>query len=511
MKQDNFFKTEAIWSQEFAKTVDRLSQELVPELLLMEHAGLAIKEQVVGCQGLASDKIVIVAGSGNNGGDALVVARLLADYQPDVVLVDDGMHSVTANRQLQMVRALHINIFVYRRNLLQRYADQQLLIIDGLVGLGLRAPLRDDLSLLITEINNLPRKQVIAIDLPTGLQTDSAKIDNAVVQADYTVTFGGKKPSQVLAGSKDFCGSVTVAEIGFPAQIIRQTQQRLSPLLHELMIEPLLACQPFAGLPASAHKYQRGHVLVIGGSRGKYGAPLMSGLAALRGGAGWVSVAVDSDQQPMVLPLTYEDFFREATVAVPELKEFVSDRQVRVIIIGPGTVEPIVTDELWDFFVNFTAGGGRVVIDAAATNGLLASNCRATDGIILLPHAGEWRKLPAEPVYDLTTIAKAKKIAEHHGVTLIYKDASPIVFAQQTPIYICPFGRNNLAKAGSGDLLAGLVGAYLLRPLSPVQAFAIAYAKLATVANNNQFGDHGLIATDLLTSCSTIDKPVVAT
>ena len=499
MQHDIPLATEAIWDQEFSKTIDRLSQELVPELLLMEHAGLAVKEQVIRCQGLVSDKIVIFAGSGNNGGDALVVARLLADYQPDVVLIDSTMHSSTANRQLQMVRALHINVFVYRRNLLQRYVDQQLLIIDGLVGLGLRAPLRDDLSLLIAEINNLPRKRVIAIDLPTGLRTDSAEIDSAVVQADYTVTFGGKKPSHVLAGSKDFCGSVTVAEIGFPTQIIRQTQQRLPPLLNELKVEPLLACQPFADLPASAHKYQRGHVLVIGGSRGKHGAPLMSGLAALRGGAGWVSVALDSDQQPMILPLTYEDFFRSATVAVPELREFVNYRQVRVIVIGPGTIEPIITDELWDFFVSFTEGGGRVVIDAAATNGLLANNYRATDGIILLPHTGEWRKLPADPVYDLTTIADAKKIAERHGVTLIYKDASPIVFARQTPVYICPFGKNNLAKAGSGDLLAGLVGACLLRPsLLPAQAFAIAYAKLTTVANNNQFADHGLIPTDLL-------------
>ena len=490
-------QTEAIWSQEFAQTVDRLTQDVVPELLLMEHAGLAVKEQVIRGQGLANDKIVIVAGSGNNGGDALVVARLLADYQPDVVLVDSTMHGPTANRQLQIVRSLHINVFVYRRNLLQRYAGQQLLVIDGLIGLGLRPPLRDNVSLLIAEINDLPSKQVIAIDLPTGLKTDSAEIDSEVVQADYTVTFGAKKPAHLLAGSKDFCGSVTVAKIGFPDHIIRQTRQQLPPLLHELKIEPLLACQPFADLPASAHKYQRGHVLVIGGSRGKHGAPLLSALAALRGGAGWVSVALDSDQHPMILPLTYEDFFRQATVAVPELSEFVSYRQVRVIIIGPGTVRSVITDELWEFFTRFTNDGGRVVIDAAATGGLLANDYRA-DGVILLPHAGEWRKLPAEPPSDLTTIAHAQKIAERCGFTLIHKDASPLVFARQTPVYVCPFGRNNLAKAGSGDLLAGLVGSYLLRPLLPAQAFAIAYAKLATVADNNPFGEHGLMATDLL-------------
>lgn len=493
-------EVEEVWGQEFVRTVDRLAQDVVPELLLMEHAGLAVREQVISCRGLVDEKIIIVAGSGNNGGDALVVARLLADYRPEVILLDDVMHSSIANRQLQIVRALRLNIFVYRRNLLHRYADQRLLIIDGLIGLGLRPPLRDDVSALIAEINNLPRKRVIAIDLPTGLKTDDAKIDGEVVQADYTVTFGAKKPAHVLAGSKDFCRVVTVANIGFPDSVIRQTRRQLPVLLHELQFESLQACQPFADLPASAHKYQRGHVLVIGGSRGKHGAPLLSGLAALRGGAGWVSVAIDSDQHPMILSLTYEDFFREATVAVPELSKFVSHRQVRVIVIGPGTVVPIITDELWDFFIKFTDDGGRVVIDAAATTGLLANNYRANDGIILLPHAGEWRKLPAEPPTDLTTIASAQKIAEHHGFTLIHKDASPLVFARQTPVYICPFASNNLAKAGSGDLLAGLVGACLLRPLSPTQAFAIAYAKLATIANtvSNKFGKHGLMVSDLL-------------
>lgn len=495
MPQDLPLQAETIWSQEFSKTIDRLTQDIVPELLLMEHAGLAVKEQVIRCRESTNDKILIVAGSGNNGGDALVVARLLADYKPDVILLDSTMHGSTANRQLLIVRGLHINVFVYRRNLLQRYADQQLIIVDGLIGIGLRPPIRDDVSLLIAEINSLPKKQVIAIDLPTGLSTDSAKTNGEVIQADHTVTFGAKKPAHLLAGSKDFCGSVTVAKIGFPDHLVQQTQQRSPSLLHELKIEPLLECQPFADLPASAHKYQRGHTLVIGGSRGKHGAPLMSGLAALRGGAGWVSVALDSDQQPPILPLTYEDFFREATVAVPALSEFVSYRQVRVIVIGPGTVTPIITDELWDFFTRFTGDGGRVVIDAAATGGLLANDYRA-DSIILLPHAGEWRKLPAEPPVDLPTIASAKKIAEHHGFTLIYKDASPLIFARQTPVYICPFGKNNLAKAGSGDLLAGLVGSYLLRPLSPSQAFAIAYAKMATVAN--KLGEHGLIASDLL-------------
>lgn len=469
----------------------------------MEHAGIAVKKYALQL-GARAKKIVIIAGCGNNGGDALVAARLLRDNDPDVILLEAEARTPLCVTQLQTVRALGINTCLYTKGLLAKYQEQEVFIIDGICGLGLQGAVREKTRDIIAEVNALATATVLAIDIPSGLETDRAATATDALRADATLTFGGLKPVHVLAPGQDWCGKIFLADIGFPPQTVAEIHQKTKPVLHWVEAEKLLTPDPVTvGLPASAHKYERGHVLVIGGSYGKHGAPLLAALAALRNGAGRVSVALDHDAStpPLPLELTYEIFFRTGRVAVPQLAQFVDSSRVKVIVIGPGTVTPVIDRELWQFFLSYSANGGYVVIDAGACNGVLAAGGQAQNRIILTPHPGEWRRLDTVPLPepdDPASISASKRLATKKGLTLVYKNSRPLVFSASDHVYVCPFGNNNLAKAGSGDVLCGLIASYALTHLELPQAFLTAYAKLATTADKACSDGRGIVPTALL-------------
>lgn len=501
--------TQPIWSQQLAEAVDSASCALMPPLLLMERAGAAIHAQALQ-HGAARRKIIVLVGGGNNGGDALVAARLLASCQPQVVLLTAEPRSELAAQQLQIYTAVTQTQAVdllYRPGLLTRYAEQKVFIIDGIAGLGQRGAAQGTMQEIIAAVNAMPQAEVLAIDIPSGLAADGDTSIGTSIRADLTLTFGARKAAHVLSASRAQCGAVRVADIGFPPHCVQAAQHTHPPQLHWVNPEPLRSADPCAALPCTAHKYQRGHVLIIGGSRGKYGAPLLSGLAALRAGAGLVSVALaqhDGEMPPgLPLELVYEYFFSDGKVDSTALAEFVAARRVRVIVIGPGTVTAIIDDQLWQFLQQYTDAGGFVIIDAAAVSGVLAR--RAKQGILLTPHPGEWERLStaSTPHPDtLALCAAVKRRAVAQGLHLVYKSACPLLFTPQAaePVYACDGGDNSLAKAGSGDVLCGLSAAYLLALRAITPAFCTAYAQLAAHAKllSARQGQHALLPSDLL-------------
>lgn len=479
----------------------------------MEHAGLAIYRQALR-QGAAQRKIIIIAGGGNNGGDALVAARLLHQYNPTVILLNTKQRSALNAEQLRIYLALTgatQESLLYRQGRLAQFGRQKVLVIDGIAGLGWRGEARGAVQEIITAVNAMSAAEVLAIDIPSGLATDGNTSINTAISANVTLTFGARKAVHVLAASRAWCGTVQVADIGFPSACVQTAKQAHPPPLSWVDVEQLLAAEPFANLPRTAHKYQRGHVLVIGGSRGKYGAPLLSGLAALRSGAGLVSVALaqPDDEQPQGLPLElmYENFFRHGRVDCKQLAEFVTSKRVRVIVIGPGTVAAVIDDALWEFLQKFTAAGGLVVIDAAAVSGMLGR--KAEQGVLLTPHVGEWERLGGTKLthpHTTSQCAEVKRMAEAQGLYLVYKNACPLLFSAQTndPIYVCEGGDNSLAKAGSGDVLCGIIAAYMLAYGEVTPAFLVAYAQLRQRAQMMRatLGQHALLPSDLLSPLS---------
>ena len=546
--------TQPIWSHQLATAVDTVSCALMPALLLMERAGAAIHAQALQ-HGAAQHKIIILVGSGNNGGDALVAARLLHAYQPEVVLLNAKPSSALAAQQLHIYTAVtqtQAADLLYRQGMLTKFAAQKVFVIDGIAGLGWRGEARGTVQEIITAVNAMPDAKVLAIDIPSGLATDGATASHdslplsashdslplsaspdslplsaspdslplsashdslplssssTAIKADVTLTFGARKAAHVLTASRALCGTVHVADIGFPSHCVQEAMNQHPPQLHWVDSEPLMTANPFAALPRTAHKYQRGHVLIIGGSQGKYGAPLLSGLAALRAGAGLVSVALDQrdEQQPQGLPLelVYEYFFRDGTVDSAELAKFVAARRVQVIVIGPGTVDTVIDDQLWQFLQKYTAEGGFVVIDAAAVSGVLER--KAKQGILLTPHPGEWERMMTAKTphpHTLELCTEVKRIAVAQGLYLVYKSACPLLFTPHAadPAYVCDSGDNSLAKAGSGDVLCGLIAAHLLALRAVTPAFFTAYAQLAERAKllSARQGPDTLLASDLL-------------
>src|SRR5437867_4731805 len=301
------------------REVDRLTVERgIPGLVLMENAGQRVVEFMAARLGpLSGHRIVVICGKGNNGGDGLVVARqLYTRFHPralDVVLKADpaGLRGEAAGN-LRMLTACGC---AFSREVT---AEMRLatLVVDGLLGTGIQGGATGAMLEAIREINTgFPLARIVAIDLPSGMPSDSGFPVGESVRADYTVTFTALKVSQALPPNCDRMGELSVAPIGSPTELLEGVW--LSVVERE-QFRKLLAPRARSG-----HKGDYGHVLVIGGARGKTGAAAMAGLAALRSGAGLVTVACSEPNLTAIAP-------ELMTSSAPDL------RRKDVIAIGPG-------------------------------------------------------------------------------------------------------------------------------------------------------------------------------
>jgi hydroxyethylthiazole kinase-like uncharacterized protein yjeF len=266
--------------------------------------------------------------------------------------------------------------------------------------------------------------------------------------------------------------------------------------------------RPWAKLPADAHKYTRGHVLVIGGSAGKLGAPLLAASAAFRSGAGWVSVALlaHEHQPPLPVSLTYESWAMGGRIRAAEFEHFLHERRVKSVLIGPGTTDCPLDATILAILQKWNRDRGLfVVLDAGALRGLgplLKHFPFDPQRTLLTPHPGEWRALAADhgDLGSLADLEKAWAFCAETGVTLFYKSASPFALWPKRQLASSTSGDVRLAKAGSGDLLAGVALSLgtsgLSAPAAACQAQAI--VALAAQKASGIHGRHGLIPDDLL-------------
>lgn len=455
-----------LWTAAEAKDIDRFSTQDygIPSLTLMEEAGQALFRMALKLWKPHS-QFYILAGPGNNGGDALVLARLLfqADFPVQVFDVrdDDSKESVERKTQRERLESLALP--------LQRFEEKfpapppGLVIVDGLLGLGFHGKIRPGrIRACLEEAAKLQARSVLAIDLPSGLDADVWQQEKALLSATHTLTFGAKKTVHLADPSRLSCGEVSVAPLSFA----------------EGSIDKVLAARPFRlekprpshgldaiwqKLPRDAHKYTRGHVLVLGGSPGKCGAPLLSAEAALRSGSGWVSVALLSQTLAPPLPevFTYEDFAGKSSIDVEALERFLRERRVKGIAIGPGTMQSPLSGKLMrmlhalqkseNLFLLFDAGTLQDFPSVLGDLKLLAERT------LLTPHPGEWARLAKDlpALKGLDDLSLALRFCERWGLTIIYKSSTPITLSPGRVSFQAE-GSNALGKAGSGDVFAGI-------------------------------------------------------
>ncbi len=503
--------------------IDRLTSDRygVPSLTLMENAGRRVVDFLAERYApLQSQRIVILCGRGNNGGDGLVTARLLREQglQPRVLLFADpesvkGDAAVNLER-VQASGAPEVVETAEKWRKVYPALEGATLLIDALLGTGLARPLEGFLLEVVRDVNRLnPRPQVVAIDLPSGVSADSGELIGECIRADASVTFTAPKVAHVFPPACERAGEWVCREIGTPSEALNSDSSLRLNLTANVDVAWLR--QP---RPADSHKGLYGHVLVIAGSVGKTGAAAMSALAALRAGAGLVTVATPKSALPVVAGLGLE-FMTEplpetdsGTISLQALDGRLMDRLVEgksVIAIGPGIGGNPETVEFVRELVRDT--DVPMVIDADGLNALAgAPDCLNGKGRVrvLTPHPGEMARLAGVKTAEIQSrrLKVAREFAATHNVVLALKGFRTLIADPNGTVWVNPNGNPGMAKGGTGDVLTGVVAGLLAqfgnrspkRPLVEVVAAAVYLHGLAGDLAADEAGEMSMLAGDLL-------------
>lgn len=438
------------------RTIEELG---IPEQQLMVNAGMRVVEFLVEkFSPLKQHRIAVLCGNGNNGGDGRVVARqLLSRFRPMAVW-EIGLEDEIAPEMRSAT-----------------------IVVDAVLGFGVHGPARGrQLDLIRETTTGFPAAKVVAVDLPSGMNSDSGKSEGEVARADYCVTFTAPKVAHALAPNCDRMGEVRVAQIGSPASLYEHVKLNLS--------EPSEFAHLFAPREKDSNKGRYGHVLVAGGARGKTGAAEMTALAALRIGAGLVTVGSSAAALGTLELMT--DFLPPSDEAL---------RSASVLAIGPGL--GMETDLVLRLLRDFE---GPVVVDADGLNSIADQEWTAGERLrVLTPHPGEMSRLVGKPVQDVQAdrVGVARAFGAERGCVVVLKGHRTAIAFPDGRAWINPTSSPAMATAGTGDILTGLIAGMMAQFPYDAERAVIAAVYLHGLAGDlgaAALGEQCLIATDLL-------------
>ena len=487
--------------------VDRSTIEAgIRGIILMENAAHRCVEYLHEKFGpLASHRIVVVCGKGNNGGDGLAIARqLYIRYNPAelrVVLIADPCElKGDAAENLNMLHAAG----------LQEYRDfgpemrTATLVIDAVLGTGLSGPAKGEALNAIREINKaFPLATVFSVDIPSGLAGGTGAIPGEYVRAHATVTFTAPKLCHALPPASNLMGDLRIAPIGSCAVSFENDEAIKLALITKESIARI-----FAPRVKDANKGKYGHVLIIAGSRGKSGAAAMSGLAALRAGAGLVTVACPESAlasvaahspELMTEPLAETATGSLARKSFDQIRKLAETRTLSAIGPGIGT-EDETRAVVLEVFGQLDK---PVIVDADGLN-CLGKTAKGTGPLrVLTPHPGEMSRLSGFTIPEIQNdrTGHARTFAAERNVTLVLKGEGTLIGFPDGRVWINPTGSPSMATGGTGDILTGMVAGILAQfPDTPDMAIAAAvYVHgLAGEIAARHLTEQSVIATDLL-------------
>jgi hydroxyethylthiazole kinase-like uncharacterized protein yjeF len=456
------------------RTMERVAADTgLSEAVLMETAGRLLAESAVR-HASPGGRFTVLCGPGNNGGDGLVAARVLAGLgrTVQVELLDAGALKGEAKRNLAALAGAGLEPCLLPDVLPVQGGD---VVIDAVFGTGLTRPPEGMYADAIRRMNasRSAGAKVVSADLPSGLDAETGRAFEPCVRADVTVAFGFPKAGQGLEPGASLCGTLEVADIGLPRQAVHAAEGHVTWLLEEEDARGRLPVRP-----AEFHKGDAGHLLLIAGSRGKSGAAALAARAALRAGAGLVTVATRPDALEAVLAHVPEAM----GMALPEggplspldlnaLLEAAEDKDA--VVIGPGLPRGEETAKVLGDLLEELAC--PVLLDADALNALSSSPevlARARGPLVLTPHPGEMARLCGVSVdaVQAARLGVARTFSMQRQVTLVLKGARTVVSAEDGTAYVNPTGNPGMASAGMGDVLSGLIGALLAQGLNPLGA-----------------------------------------
>lgn len=469
-----------VLSAESMREVDRKAiEELgIPSLVLMENAALGVVDALAESYPDAR-RIAIFCGPGNNGGDGFAVGRHLfaRGYEVDLVLAR-GQRSPTGDAGVQLEICRRMGLAIEEISSPEGVADALALaragdlVVDALFGTGLRRPLEGHFAELVEGLSLVP-VPCLAVDLPSGLDASSPQPIGPFLQADLTVTFAAPKVAHILPPAARAVGELVVADLGIPPSLVESAEGDLSLLLAEELAGSL------EHRPREGHKGSFGHLLVVAGSPGKTGAAVLAARAAVRGGAGLVTVAAPRALRDLVDAGCVEAM----TLGVPEnsagglsleaatlLLDFADGKSAAAV--GPGLGQAEDTPEAVRQLVLRLPI--PVVLDADGLNafaGRLDELARRKAPTVLTPHPGELGRLLGRPTEKILAgrLEAVAEAASRSRCVVILKGHASLVATPEDGIAINGTGNPGMATGGSGDVLTGLLGALLAQGYAAVE------------------------------------------
>ncbi|MCK8601092.1 NAD(P)H-hydrate dehydratase [Desulfoferrobacter suflitae] len=493
--------------------LDRITIEEVgvPGIVLMENAGRGAAEffqQVI--PNLLECRITILAGSGNNGGDGFVLARLFHDrgaavsvvcLRPPEKLKGDALVNFQILSKLQVPVMVWDEAAEFEKQFESIKATD--VIVDAILGTGLNSDVRGLFRAIIEAVNelNLP---VLAVDVPSGLDASTGKVLGAAIRARATATFGLAKIGQIVDPGEEYVGTLKVIDIGIPKLVLEANAPQ-----RYWMDEDYLSGW-LSRRSASVHKGQAGHVGVLSGSRGKTGAATLICEGAAHVGAGLVTLFIPASLNPIVevkltemmtLPIPETEEQSPDQAALPEILTFMQQKQV--LAVGPGiSLHPGTRTLVAGLLPQAPC---PMVLDADALT-ILADRLellRATSQpLILTPHPGEMARLircSASEVQQ-NRLAIAAEFSRQWGVTLVLKGHRSIIAAPDGRLAVNGTGNPAMASGGMGDILTGMIAGFLAQGLDPYQAACLGVFVHGASADRRmaKVASRGLLASQIL-------------
>lgn len=475
---------------------------------LMEYAGGAAARFVQRKYELRGKRVTILCGKGNNGGDGYVVARLLRECGAYVsVVLAEGFPATDLSRQAYGRMGAGVISADWEREpraVRQAVSDADI-IIDGLYGFGFHGAVPEYIGVLI-QLANQSRAPVIALDIPSGVECDTGAVHGPCIQADYTVTFTVPKVGHILYPGREYCGQVVPAAAGIPAEVVEQAVPALETL------EPNRIKGLFRPRDSQSNKGDYGKLLCVCGSEGMAGAAMMCAWAGLRCGAGLVNLALPRSIYPIAAGRLLESVFtlldREEDGSLTResrerLEKALEGAAACVVGCGLGTA-PGISELVEELLLTARC---PVVLDADGLNAVckkpeILKEAARTKPVIVTPHPGEMARLTGCSIQEVQgdRLACASRFAQEYGVITVLKGAGTLIAHPDGRTLMNLTGNPGMARGGSGDILAGMVGSFAAQGMEPLNA-ASAAVYLHGLAGDRcaaRLSQQGMLPTDML-------------
>ncbi|RKQ30926.1 NAD(P)H-hydrate dehydratase [Oceanobacillus halophilus] len=479
--------------------------------LLMENAGRAVSEKVKQLAGIG-EQIIILIGPGNNGGDGFVIARTLLeeDYCVKTVqVVPDEKVTGDANYHKNLlIKSGGTVTFLESNSTLDKVIAEADLIIDAILGIGVKGKLREPIASIVEKVNH-SKATVISVDIPSGLPADEGFGDFVSVQADYTYVIGAAKESAFIPTTAIYYGNWEVVSIGFPKKVIHQFSKR-NQWTEQLFKETLPKREKYS------HKGNHGKGLVVGGSVGMPGSITMTVQAALKAGAGLITAGTVKENIPIIASKCSESMY----LPLPGENGFLTNEgkislfNYHAIAVGIGVGRANETTELVRDIIN--QANCPVIIDADGVyhmKATLSEVKRRQAATIITPHPGEMAMLLGTSISEVlaSPFSYAQQFAKEFGVHVVLKGKHTIITTPDGKQTVNSTGNQGLAKGGSGDVLTGITLAMVMQHQDIFQSLCNAcylHGKAADMQVDEQNTVYDLLASDVINGIPKVYRTI---